>query len=100
MSSTKDLQTIDPTALAQVSGGAARTASGGEGDTAVMTALGGILDSLTSLARGNQQSGFSAQEMMLFMMLVQQRTGPQVVAAAPPPTNWTWDQSGGYWIVK
>ena len=94
-----ELETIDPTALNHVSGGASSRSSG-DGDAAIMTALTGILDSLSSLAKGNQSSGFGAQEMMMFMMMMQQRSAPQVVAASPQPTNWTWDANGGYWIVK
>jgi hypothetical protein len=95
----KDLQTIDPTALAQVSGGASREASSGSSGDAVTAALTGILDSLSSLSKSNQSSGFGANEMMLFMMMMQQRNSSQVVAS-PQPANWTWDANGGYWIVK
>jgi len=96
---TEELQTIDPTKLTSVSGGASSKSSDGEGDAAIMTALGGILDSLSSISKGNQSSGFGAPEMMMMMMMMQQRGGA-VVAAAPQPTNWTWDANGGYWIVK
>lgn len=96
---TEELQTIDPLALAGVAGGKARTSS--ETDPAVMTALTGILDSLSSLSKSNQSSGFGAQEMMLFMMMMQQHDAPQVVApGGHKPANWTWDAKGGYWIVK
>ena len=95
----KNLETIDPTALAQVSGGASREASSSGGNDAVMTALTGILDSLSSLSK-NQSSGFGTNEMMLMMMMMSQRNQGQVVAASPQPTNWTWDANGGYWIVK
>jgi hypothetical protein len=97
MSKPKDLETIDLTALSNVSGG---KASSSESDPAVMTALSGILDSLSSLAKSNQSSGFGTNEMLIMMMMMQQRGGGQVVAAAPQPTNWTWDANGGYWIVK
>jgi hypothetical protein len=97
MSSKKPetLQTIDPTQLAGVSGGAGPST---EDNTAVMTALSGILDSISSLAKSKQSSGFGTNEMMLVMMMMQSRSQP--VAAAPAPTNWTWDANGGYWIVK
>ena len=97
--STKPLETIDPTALTQVSGGASRETSSGSSD-AVTAALSGILDSLSSLSKSNQNSGLGMNEMMMFMMMMQQRNAPQVVAASPQPTNWTWDANGGYWIVK
>jgi len=94
-----ELQTIDPTALSQVAGGA-KASSGGGDDAAVMTALTGILDSLKSIATP-QNNGFGAQEAMIFMMMMQQRNAGQVVAAAPAqPLQWTWDANGGYWIVK
>lgn len=89
--SPQALQTIDPTALANVSGGAraGRTPSsgggaggGGGGDEALIGALTGILDSLSSLA-SQPQRGFNAQEMMLFMMMMQQRGGAVQVAAQP-----------------
>jgi hypothetical protein len=88
------LQTIDPTALAGVSGGArgGRTAGSGSGgsgggggsggDEALIGALTGILDSLSSLA-SQPQRGFNAQEMMLFMMMMQQRSGAVQIAAQP-----------------
>jgi hypothetical protein len=82
------LQTIDPTALASVSGGASRTpaaassSGGGGGDEAVLSALTGILDSLSSLANQPRQ-GFGAQEMMLFMMMMQQRNGAVQVVQQP-----------------
>jgi len=91
------LQTIDPTALAGVRGGAraGRTpGSGGGGGTggggggsdtdAVLGALSGILDSLHSLTSQSSR-GFNAQEMMLFMMMLQQRNNAvQVVQPASP----------------
>jgi O-acetylhomoserine/O-acetylserine sulfhydrylase-like pyridoxal-dependent enzyme len=94
------LQTIDPTALAQVSGGAGAPAAS-SGNEAVMTALTGILDSIKSLAGSQSQGGFGPTEMMLMMMMMQQghgRGGAQVVAQQP--NNWTYDASNGYWIVK
>ena len=100
MSKKTQLQTIDPTALDKVSGGASRSSSSGGDDTAITAALTGILDSISSLSRGNQQSGFGMNEMMMFMMMMNRGNQQQVVAAQPQPTNWTWDANGGYWIVK
>ena len=100
MSKKTELPTIDPTALDTVSGGASRASSGGDDNSAVMTALTGILDSLSSLSRNQQQSGFGMNEMMLMMMMMNRGNQQQVVAAQPQPTNWTWDANGGYWIVK
>jgi hypothetical protein len=86
------LQTIDPSALANVSGGRAPTrsgsgsssggGSGGGGDDALVTALSGILDSLSSLASQPQRS-FGAQEMMLLMMMMQRNGGAVQVAPQP-----------------
>ena len=95
----EELPTIDPTALAQVSGGAAAPASAGNND-AVMTALTGVLDSLKSLAGSQQQSGFGPQEMMLMMMMMGNRSNSGAQVAAPQPNNWTYDAANGYWIVK
>ncbi len=90
------LQTIDPTALAQVSGGAGTSST----DQAVMTALTGVLDSLKSLATQNQGGGFGPTEMMMFMMMMQGRGGSGAQVVAPQPNNWTYNADGGYWIVK
>ncbi len=97
-----DLQTIDLAALAQVSGGKARGSAASESGAgaAVMTALTGILDSLSSLAKNQNSSGMSSQDMMLIMMMMGSRSQGGVVAAQPAATNWTWDANGGYWIVK
>jgi hypothetical protein len=98
---TKPLETIDPTALTNVSGGASRNASSDDGSAAIMTALTGILDSIKSIAT-NQNQGMSSTDMFLMMMMMQNRSGvtAPAVAAQAAPTNWTWDANGGYWIVK
>ena len=101
MSKPDDFQTIDPTALTNVAGGKASSSSGSGDNAAVMSALTGILDSLSSLASSRQNSGFGAQEMMLFMMMMQQHnSGPAMSTAHAPAPTWTWDANGGYWIVK
>ena len=86
---SEQLQTIDPAALAQVSGGATSTATTASPDQ-VMTALTGILESIQSLA-GQRDSGggMNQQEMMMFMMMMQQRNQQQ--AAAVTATSW-WNQ--------
>jgi hypothetical protein len=94
----EELQTIDPTALAQVSGGTAAPAAAG--NDAVMTALTSVLDSLKSLAGSQQQSGFGPQEMMLMMMMMGNRNNSGAQVAAQQPNNWTYDATNGYWIVK
>jgi hypothetical protein len=80
------LQTIDPTALAQVSGGAATTTS--TSNDQVLTALTGVLDSLQSLAHQNTSSGFNTHEMLMLMMVMQQRNQQQVAVAATTPLPW------------
>jgi len=88
------LATIDPTTLAQVSGGA--TASQyNEGNSQIYDALSGILDSLHDLAK--QPQGFSTTEMLMFMMVLSRNRGPTVVAAPQPP--WGFG-NGGYYIVR
>jgi hypothetical protein len=91
MSTKEDqLQTIDPAALAQVSGGAATPASTSTSNDQVLTALTGILDSIHSLA--NQRSnggGFNQQEMLMLVMMMQQRNQQQAVAAT---SAWPWSQ--------
>jgi len=83
------LQTIDPAALAQVSGGTTTTTTSTSGDQ-VLTALTGILDSIQSLANKNTNSGFNQQEMLMLMMIMQQRNQQQVAVAATNP--WPWGQ--------
>lgn len=85
MPNREELQTIDPAALAQVSGGATGTSTTSTSDP-VLTALTGILDSLKSLTKQNTGGGFNEQEMLLLMMMMQQRNQQQ--AAAP----WPWSQ--------
>jgi hypothetical protein len=77
----QSLQTIDPAALAQVSGGT--TVTSGTTDDQVMTALTGILNSIQQLGQQNQGSfGMNPTEMMMFMMVMQQRNEQNVAAAA------------------
>jgi len=89
--SNKDqLQTIDPAALAQVSGGTTTTTSAGNDQ--VLTALTGILNSLQSLAgQQSNHSGFNPQEMMMLMMVMEQRNQQQQAAVAAT-SAWPWSQ--------
>lgn len=82
------LPTIDPAALAQVSGGGTATSSSTQSDQ-VLTALTGILDSIHSLASQNNRGGFNQQEMLMVMMIMQERHQQQAVAA---PRPWPWSQ--------
>lgn len=79
--SKQDLETIDPAALARVSGGATATATTSTDDQ-LLTALGGILDSIKSIATQNNNGGINPQEMLLFMMMLQQRNQQDAAAAA------------------
>jgi hypothetical protein len=87
--SSNQLQTIDPTALAQVSGGT--TVSTSTTNDQVLTALTGILSSIQGLAgQQNTGGGFSQQEMMLMMMVMAQRNQQQ--AAVASTSAWPWSQ--------
>ena len=86
MSEPKDpFASIDPAALAQVSGGASASQYKDGGDSVdVLGALSGILDSLNDLS-SHRSSGFSTTEMLMLMYVMEQRNrGPTVVAAPPP----------------
>jgi hypothetical protein len=78
------LQSIDPTQLEKVAGGAARVPAA-DANSEVMTALTGVLDSLNSLKSNQQSSGFGPNEMMMFMMMLGGgRQAPVVQQAASP----------------
>jgi len=82
--SKQELQTIDPAALAQVSGGAATTTS--TSNDQILTALNGVIDSLKSLTQPNNNGGFNQQEMLMLMLIMQQRN--QQVVSADPWGSW------------
>ncbi len=74
----EQLESIDPTALSQVSGGAASSAN-----SEVMTALKGVLESINSLK--SQQSGGMDPTMLMMMMMMGgggRQQGPVVAAPA------------------
>jgi hypothetical protein len=81
----EQLESIDPTALAQVSGGA----SGGA-NSEVMTALQGVLDSVNSLK--GQQSGGGMDPMTMMMMMMMMGGGRQQGPVVAAPANTI----GGY----
>jgi hypothetical protein len=85
--SKQELQTIDPAALAQVSGGTTATSTSSSNDQ-VLTALTGILNSIQSLATQNTGGGFNQTEMIMMMMIMQQRNQQVAVAAADPWAQW------------
>jgi hypothetical protein len=89
---TPGLQTIDPAALAQVSGGTTVSTSTAASSDQILTALNGILSSIQGLAQPNT-GGFNQQEMLMLMMIMQQRN-QQVVATGPA---WGWGQPGIYY---
>jgi len=78
---TQGLQTIDPAALAQVSGGT--TVSTPTSNDQILTALNGILTSIQGLTQQNTGGGFNQQEMLMLMMIMQQRNQQQVIATSP-----------------
>lgn len=78
----QELQTIDPAALAQVSGGTTVSTATASNDQ-ILTALNGILSSIQGLTQQNTGGGFNQQEMMMLMMIMQQRNQQQVVASNP-----------------
>lgn len=89
---TQELQTIDPTALAQVSGGTTVSTASASSDQ-ILTALNGILNSIQGLAQPSS-GGFNQQEMMMLMMIMQQRNQQQVIASGSP---WGWGQPPIYY---
>lgn len=89
--SNDTLPTLDAADLAQVTGG---TSSATTDNSAVMTALTGIMDSLKGLS-SQQSQAFNPQEMMMFMMMLQQRN--QQTAVVQQPAAPYWGQNG-YWV--
>lgn len=81
----QELQTIDPAALAQVSGGTTVSTSTASNDQ-ILTALNGILSSIQGLAQPSS-GGFNQQEMLMLMMIMQQRN-QQVIAPGNPWGGW------------
>ena len=88
---TQELQTIDPAALAQVSGGTTVSTSSATNDQ-ILTALNGILTSIQGLAQPSS-GGFNQQEMLMLMMIMQQRNQTVVSAGTP----WGWGQPPYYY---
>jgi hypothetical protein len=87
MSKPTTFPTIDPAALAQVSGGTTVTSTS---DDPVMTTLTGILNSIQQLGQQNHSAfGMNPTEMMMFMMVMEQRNEQNVAAAAG---GYPWGQ--------
>jgi len=81
-----ELPAIDPTALAQVTGGTTDS-------SALVASLNGILDSVKSIQNTSTANGINPQEMMLFMMLMQRQQQPTTTVATAQP----WWSQGGTW---
>ena len=84
------LASIDPAALAQVTGG---TSSPAADTNALLSQVNDMLGSIKNVTTVSHQQGLQPQEMMLFMMLLQQRnqaTAAPVIVAAP------WWNGRGY----
>jgi hypothetical protein len=81
-----ELQTIDPAALAQVSGGTTVSTSTASSDP-ILTALNGILSSIQGLTQQNAGGGFNQQEMLMLMMIMQ-RNQQQVITTGNPWGGW------------
>lgn len=94
MSKPDQLQTIDPAALAQVSGGATSTSTSTTTNDQMYAALTGILESIQALAsQRSAPTGMNQQEMMMLMMVMQQRNQQQAAAAAAAATAYSpWSQ--------
>jgi hypothetical protein len=90
MSKPDELQTIDPAALAQVSGGVAQVPPTTTTDP-VLSALTNILDSLKTLTQqGSSGGGLNQQEMLMMFMVMQQRNQQAAAAAAAAASAGAW----------
>ena len=93
MSQKDDFQTIDPNALANVSGGTTTIDGGGTTNDQMMTALSGILDSVQQLGQNNQ-SQIGMPEMMMMMMMMNRNNQSSAAPAAPP---WAYPMGYSYY---
>ena len=84
-----DLPSIDPAALAQVTGGTSDP-------NGLISALNGLLDSVKQIKATSQANGINPQEMMLFMMLMQRQRESSAVTVTTAPPWW----SGGGWYFR
>lgn len=102
MSNTKDpFVSIDSNELEQVSGGAARVASGGstsDSNDQLLTMLTSIGESIKDLSRNNNGGGDQMMQMMMMMMMMGGFGGGGGGAVAAPPQQPTYvevSSSGG-----
>lgn len=91
MSKPPEIPSIDPAALAAVTGGTASYDS-----TGLIAGLNNIIDNVKQIQSAGNANGLNPQDMMLFMMLMQRNQQQQTVVAAPAaPTYYGWP--GGTW---
>ena len=91
---SNELPTIDPAALAQVSGGTTvtpTTTTSTSNSDQILTTLNGILTSIQNLSHGQNNGGLNQTEMFMLMMIMEQRN--QQAAATSP---WGWGQPPVY----
>lgn len=81
--------TIDPAALAQVTGGTSDS-------TGLISALNGLLSDVKSIQNTSKANGINPQEMMLFMMLMQRQQQPAVATVSAGQ----WFNQGGTWYYR
>ena len=86
----QELQSIDPSQLQNVGGGAARASAASSDSSEITAALTGVMDALGSLKNNQQGSGFGPSEMMMFMMMLGGGGRRQQSAPMAAPAN------GGY----
>lgn len=95
---SNELPTIDPAALARVSGGttvATATATSSTSNDQILTALSGILSSIQNLSHP-QQGGLNQTEMLMLLMVMQQRN-QQLAVASAATSPWGWTQPPYYY---
>jgi hypothetical protein len=93
---SNELTTIDPAALAQVSGGTTVTPTTSTSSSdQILTSLNGILTSIQNLSQGQNNGGLNQTEMFMLMMIMQQRNQQAAVAAATSPWGG-WSQPPVY----
>jgi hypothetical protein len=90
---SNELPTIDPAALAQVSGGTTVTPTTSTSSSdQILTTLNGILTSIQNLSQGQNNGGFNQTELFMLMMIMDQRNQQGASAASP----WGWGQPPVY----
>jgi hypothetical protein len=95
---SNQLPTIDPAALAQVSGGTTVATNTGSTSTSnndqILTTLNTILNSIQSLSQHQNSGGLNQTEMLMLLMIMGQRNQ---VAVGPSPSPWGWGQPPVYY---